>query len=85
MLAVSRCGGDLYSIPKFSLDYGDVEGFRDELHGFHDQFADCFMRSESRENFILYMTGQFSLLKGNPLNRSLFKSRTGMFVRCSVL
>lgn len=63
MLAASRCEGDLYSIPKFSLDCGDVEGFRDELHGFHDQFADCFMRSEPRENFLLYMAGQFSPLE----------------------
>jgi SRSO17 transposase len=51
MLPASRCEGDLYAIPKFSLDM-------DELHGFHEAFRDCFMRSEPRENFLLYMAGQ---------------------------
>jgi len=63
MLAATRCEGDLFAIPKFSLDRGDVEGFMDELHGFHDQFRDCFMRSEPREHFWLYMAGQFSPLE----------------------
>jgi len=63
MLPVSRCEGDLYAIPKFSLERGDVEGFMDELHGFHEQYRDCFMRSESREHFWLYMAGQFSTLE----------------------
>ncbi|MBW2602991.1 MAG: IS701 family transposase [Deltaproteobacteria bacterium] len=34
-----------------------------ELSGFHDQFADCFQRSESREHFFKYMAGQFSPLE----------------------
>jgi SRSO17 transposase len=63
MLAATRCEGDLFAIPKFCLDRGDVEGFMDELHGFHDQFCDCFMRSEPREHFWLYMAGQFSPLE----------------------
>jgi len=63
MLPASRCEGDLFAIPKFSLDRGDVEGFKDELHGFHEQFQGCFMRSEPRENFFFYMTGQFSTLE----------------------
>jgi SRSO17 transposase len=63
MLPASRCEGDLYAIPKCSLDRSDVEGFMDELHGFHEQFRDCFMRSEPRENFLLYMAGQFSPLE----------------------
>jgi hypothetical protein len=33
----------LYAIPKFYLDRGDVVGFTDELHGFHEQFRDCFI------------------------------------------
>jgi len=63
MLSASRCEGDLYAVPKFSLDRGDVEGFMDELQGFHEQFRDCFMRSEPREHFWLYMAGQFSPLE----------------------
>jgi SRSO17 transposase len=31
-----------------------------ELSGFHEQFSDCFQRSESREHFFNYMSGQFS-------------------------
>lgn len=34
-----------------------------ELSGFHEQFADCFHRSESREHFFNYMAGQFSALE----------------------
>jgi SRSO17 transposase len=33
------------------------------LKGFHQQFADCFQRSESREHFLKYMIGQFSPLE----------------------
>jgi len=63
MLSASRCEGDSFAIPKFSVDRGDVEGFMDELRGFHEQFRDCFMRSEPREHFWLYMAGQFSPLE----------------------
>jgi SRSO17 transposase len=34
-----------------------------ELKGFHEQFQDCFQRSESREHFFNYMAGQFSPLE----------------------
>lgn len=34
-----------------------------ELKWFHEQFADCFQRSESREHFFKYMAGQFSPLE----------------------
>jgi SRSO17 transposase len=60
---MSRCEGDLYPIPKFGLDRADVESFTDELRGFHEQFRDCFSRSEPRGNFYLYMVGQFSPLE----------------------
>jgi hypothetical protein len=63
MLPASRSEGDLYAVPKFCLDKDDVEGFMNELHGFHEQFRDCFSRSEPRENFLLYMAGQFSPLE----------------------
>lgn len=63
MLPATRCEGDLYAVPKFALDRGEVEGFMDELHGFHEEFRDCFMRSEPRENFLLYMAGQFGALE----------------------
>jgi SRSO17 transposase len=34
-----------------------------ELKGFHEQFYDCFQRSESREHFLKFMAGQFSPLE----------------------
>jgi SRSO17 transposase len=37
--------------------------FANELRGFHEQFAECFQRSESREHFFNYMAGQFSDLE----------------------
>ena len=52
-----------YPVPMFDLNVKDVEGFEDELKGFHEQFHDCFLRSESRSNFYNYMAGQFSDLE----------------------
>jgi len=60
MLPVIRCNEHLYSVPKFDLSKGDIKNFTNELSGFHEQFADCFQRSESREHFFKYMAGQFS-------------------------
>ena len=63
MLPVLRTEGDLYAIPKFGLEKADVEGFTEELRGFHEQFGDCFSRSEPRENLFLFMAGQFGPLE----------------------
>lgn len=60
MLPVTRCDDHLYRVPKFDLGKGDINGFIHELRGFHEQFYDCFHRSESREHFYKYMAGQFS-------------------------
>jgi SRSO17 transposase len=60
MLPVARSDEYLYSVPKFDLGKGDIKDFMNELKGFHEQFADCFHRSESREHFFNYMAGQFS-------------------------
>jgi len=60
MLPSTRCDEYLYEIPKFDLDKDDVKNFTNELKGFHELFADCFKRSESREHFFKYMAGQFS-------------------------
>lgn len=62
MLPEVRQSDYLYSVPKFDLDPNDINGFFNELRGFHEQFADCFLRSESREHFFRYMSGQFSEL-----------------------
>jgi SRSO17 transposase len=63
MLPATRYGEHLYSVPKFDLGKGDIKDFINELKGFHEQFADCFQRSESREHFFNYMAGQFSPLE----------------------
>ena len=63
MLSDIRSDEHLYTVPKFDLGKGDVKDFMNELKGFHEQFADCFHRSESREHFFNYMTGQFSELE----------------------
>jgi SRSO17 transposase len=62
MLPACRTEGDGFAIPKFTLDPSDVEGFLDELHGFHTAFRDCFARREPRDHFFHYMVGQFSEL-----------------------
>lgn len=60
MLPATRSEEYLYSVPKFDLGKKDIKDFMNELSGFHEQFADCFQRSESREHFYNYMAGQFS-------------------------
>lgn len=60
MLPKCRTEGDPYNVPKFEVVAQDVEDFSGELRAFHQNFAGCFSRSEPRENFFKYMTGQFS-------------------------
>lgn len=63
MLPVSRDDEYLYPVPKFNLNRDDIHNFTNELKGFHQEFHDCFHRTESREHFLRYMTGQFSNLE----------------------
>ncbi len=63
MLPITRRDEHLYQVPKFNVTPDDIENFFNELKGFHEQFADCFQRSESREHFFKYMSGQFSDLE----------------------
>ena len=63
MLPEIRQTDYLYEVPKFELDLNDILGFAEELKGFHENFADCFHRSESRDNFFRYMSGQLSQLE----------------------
>ena len=51
MLPDIRQSDYLYPVPKFDLNQDDVDDFTNELKGFHEQFEDCFLRSESRDNF----------------------------------
>jgi SRSO17 transposase len=62
MLPACRTAGDGFAIPQLTLDPRAVEGFLDELHGFHTAFCGCFARSEPREHFFHSMGGQFSEL-----------------------
>lgn len=63
MLPECRKEGYLYEIPKCILTTPDVEAFVEELKNFHRHFADCFVRSEPRDNFYHYMVGQLSHLE----------------------
>ena len=63
MLPAIRCDEHLYPVPKFDLGIDDISDFMNELKGFHEQFHDCFHRSESRNHFYKYMAGQFSPLE----------------------
>ena len=63
MLPAIRSNEYTYSVPKFDLGKSDIKDFMNELKGFHEQFADCFQRSESRDHFFNYMVGQFSDLE----------------------
>ena len=45
MLPAYRTQGEGSPLPQFDLTASDVDGFRDELQAFHDQFRACFSRS----------------------------------------
>jgi len=60
MLPTSRQEDFLFEVPAFDLDKKDIEGLSEELLDFHDNFSDCFHRSELRGHFYRYMAGQFS-------------------------
>jgi SRSO17 transposase len=77
MLPSTRCDERLYSVPKFDLAKTDVKDFMNELKGFHDQFADCFQRSESREHFLKYMVGQISPLERKSIEPIAFAVKEG--------
>jgi SRSO17 transposase len=63
MLPITQRDAYLYSVPEYNLVTEDVNDFMNELTGFHEQFAHCFHRSESRGHFFKYMAGQFSSLE----------------------
>jgi SRSO17 transposase len=63
MLPDCRAKGDLFAIPKFEVNREDVDGFLEELKGFHEEFRDCFSRVEPHESFFRYMVGQLSELE----------------------
>lgn len=63
MLPAVRGEEYLYPVPKFDLKVRDIKAFGNELNGFHEQFDECFLRSESRVHFLNYMLGQFSDLE----------------------
>ena len=50
MLPECRQQEQLFSVPKFEIISSDVVSFVDELRCFHDEFSDCFHRSETRDN-----------------------------------
>ncbi|MBU0910458.1 MAG: transposase, partial [Proteobacteria bacterium] len=72
MLPEIRQSDYLYSVPKFELDRNDVFDLACELKGFHENFTDCFHRSESRENFYRYMSGQFNQLERKSIEPIAF-------------
>lgn len=63
MLPEVRSDEYLFSVPKFDVKKEDIQEFDHELKAFHENFRDCFSRSESREHFLNYMMGQFSALE----------------------
>jgi SRSO17 transposase len=63
MLSSIRSEEACYPVPQFNLTAENVEEFKEELKGFHEQFEDCFYRSESRAHFFNYMVGQFASIE----------------------
>ena len=51
MLPECRLQEHLYPVPKFEIKKDNVENFVEELVKYHEQFHDCFARSETRGSF----------------------------------
>ena len=77
MLPQIRQEEGLYPVPQFSIEKTDITGFMEELRGFHGAFADCFSRSEPRENFGRYMTGLFSQSERKSIEPIAFHTEGG--------
>jgi SRSO17 transposase len=77
MLPQIRDNEHLFSVPKFDLDKKDVKEFHKELKGFHENFHDCFTRSESRDHFYNYMSGQFSDLERKSIEPMALNVKNG--------
>jgi SRSO17 transposase len=77
MLPECRSEEYLFSIPKYNVKSEDVEGFMNELKGFHEIFNDCFHRTESREHFLKYMVGQFSELERKSIEPIALNVKNG--------
>jgi len=54
MLPECRLNEYLYEIPPFAIEKNNVWDFADELRKFHEEYADCFARSETRGHFLNY-------------------------------
>lgn len=72
MLPDIRQSDFLYPVPRFELDRNDVFDLMSELKGFHENFTDCFQRSESRDNFYRYMSGQLCHLERKSIEPIAF-------------
>ena len=77
MLPQIRDDEHLFSVPKFDLDKKSVKEFHKELKGFHENFHDCFTRSESRGHFYNYMSGQFSDLERKSIEPIALNVKNG--------
>jgi SRSO17 transposase len=77
MLPECRTEGDLISVPQFSIEKDNIKGFIEELRGFHQEFRDCFYRSEPREHFFNYMAGQLSEMERKSIEPIAVKVEGG--------
>ena len=77
MPTAARSDPYLYPVPKFDLLKDDFGSFVNELIGFHEQFADYFQRSESREHFFNYMAGQIGKLKRKSIEPIALAAKDG--------
>jgi SRSO17 transposase len=81
MLSACRTDGEVFPIPQLAVEPGEVEGFLQELRGFHAAFA-CFARSEPREHFLRSMVGPFSTLERRSIEPIALQVQGGTFAPC---
>lgn len=85
MLPDIRNNEHLSPVPHIDECEADIDGFWDEFKAFHNQFADCFYRSESREHFREFMYGQLSSLARKSIEPIALALKTEMSGPCNGL
>ena len=63
MFADCSCSESIYQVPKLNVAVASEHDLYARLKGFQEHFNSCFFRSESRDKFFKYLSGQLSLTR----------------------
>jgi SRSO17 transposase len=77
MVPACRTAGEVLPMPPWAGEPGEVDGFLQELRGFHAAFRACVARREPREHGLRDMVGQFSPLERQAIEPIALQGQGG--------